>query len=50
MGYPKAERIECASFKDVGIREEFIGRYPRRFSGGQRRRYQRGRALALNPG
>ena len=35
--------------KDVGIREEFINRYPHEFSGGQRQRIGVARALALNP-
>jgi oligopeptide/dipeptide ABC transporter ATP-binding protein len=33
----------------VGIRKEFINRYPHQFSGGQRQRIGIARALALNP-
>lgn len=33
----------------VGLREEFINRYPHQFSGGQRQRIGIARALALNP-
>jgi len=35
--------------KDVGLRPEYIGRYPHEFSGGQRQRISIGRALASNP-
>lgn len=35
--------------RDVGMREEFISRYPHEFSGGQRQRIGVARALALNP-
>lgn len=35
--------------KIVGIRPEFINRYPHQFSGGQRQRIGIARALALNP-
>lgn len=35
--------------KEVGIRPEFINRYPHEFSGGQRQRIGIARALALNP-
>ncbi len=50
-GVPKAKRIEKVRqlLKDVGIREEFINRYPHEFSGGQRQRIGVARALALNP-
>ena len=50
-GVPKAERIKKVRqlLKDVGIREEFINRYPHEFSGGQRQRIGVARALALNP-
>ncbi len=35
--------------EDVGIRPEFLHRYPHEFSGGQRQRIGVARALALNP-
>jgi oligopeptide/dipeptide ABC transporter ATP-binding protein len=35
--------------EEVGLREEFYGRYPHEFSGGQRQRIGVARALALNP-
>lgn len=35
--------------EEVGIREEYINRYPHEFSGGQRQRIGVARALALNP-
>ena len=35
--------------KEVGIPEEFIGRYPHQFSGGQRQRIGIARAVALRP-
>ena len=35
--------------EDVGIRSEFLRRYPHEFSGGQRQRIGVARALALNP-
>lgn len=35
--------------KTVGIRPEFINRYPHQFSGGQRQRIGIARAIALNP-
>lgn len=38
-----------ALMKEVGIPEEFIGRYPHQFSGGQRQRIGIARAIALNP-
>src|SRR5258708_33851956 len=34
----------------VGLRTEYIDRYPHEFSGGQRQRIAIARALALNPG
>ena len=50
-GVPKAERIQKVRqlLKDVGIREEFINRYPHEFSGGQRQRIGIARALAVEP-
>jgi peptide/nickel transport system ATP-binding protein/oligopeptide transport system ATP-binding protein len=35
--------------KEVGLRPEYINRYPHEFSGGQRQRIAIARALALNP-
>jgi oligopeptide/dipeptide ABC transporter ATP-binding protein len=34
---------------DVGLRPEYVGRYPHEFSGGQRQRISIGRALAASP-
>jgi oligopeptide/dipeptide ABC transporter ATP-binding protein len=47
----KAERLERASelLRLVGLRQEFLRRYPHAFSGGQRQRIGIARALALNP-
>ncbi len=46
-----AERHERAVelVKEVGLQEEYLGRYPHEFSGGQRQRIGIARALALNP-
>ncbi len=43
----RAKVIEL--MKTVGIRPEFINRYPHQFSGGQRQRIGIARAIALNP-
>ncbi|RPI86792.1 MAG: dipeptide ABC transporter ATP-binding protein [Chloroflexi bacterium] len=47
----KAERTEKTAelLKLVGLRSEFMQRYPHAFSGGQRQRIGIARALALNP-
>ena len=47
----KAERMERVSelLRLVGLRQEFMRRYPHAFSGGQRQRIGIARALALNP-
>lgn len=47
----KAETIEKVKelMKEVGIRSEFINRYPHQFSGGQRQRIGIARAIALKP-
>lgn len=49
--YSKSEMEDKMSqlMKDVGLRPEYIGRYPHEFSGGQRQRISIGRALASNP-
>jgi oligopeptide/dipeptide ABC transporter ATP-binding protein len=36
--------------EEVGLRPEYVSRYPHEFSGGQRQRIAIARALALNPG
>jgi peptide/nickel transport system ATP-binding protein len=50
VGSPK-ERVErvAALLRLVGLRPEFMRRYPHAFSGGQRQRIGIARALALNP-
>ena len=49
--YSKSEMEDKMSnlMKDVGLRPEYIGRYPHEFSGGQRQRISIGRALASSP-
>jgi len=50
-GVSAAQRKErvLELLKEVGIREEFVNRYPHEFSGGQRQRIGVARSLALNP-
>jgi oligopeptide/dipeptide ABC transporter ATP-binding protein len=47
----KEERVEkvLELMGEVGLRPEYINRYPHEFSGGQRQRISIARALALNP-
>mgnify|MGYP004481810685 CR=1 FL=1 len=47
----KAERKErvLELMREVGLREDQVGRFPHEFSGGQRQRIGVARALALNP-
>jgi peptide/nickel transport system ATP-binding protein len=47
----KRDRIErvCELLRLVGLRQEFMHRYPHAFSGGQRQRIGIARALALSP-
>ncbi len=42
------ERVE-EIMRDVGLRPEYVSRYPHEFSGGQRQRISIGRALAASP-
>jgi oligopeptide/dipeptide ABC transporter ATP-binding protein len=47
----RRQRIErvASLMKEVGLRPEYVSRYPHEFSGGQRQRIGIARALALNP-
>ena len=44
----RRERVQ-ALMHEVGLRPEYVNRYPHEFSGGQRQRIAIARALALNP-
>lgn len=47
-GRERTDRVEQA-LKTVGLRPEYINRYPHAFSGGQRQRIGIARALVMNP-
>jgi oligopeptide transport system ATP-binding protein len=48
---PPRERREraCALLETVGLKADYVNRYPHEFSGGQRQRISIARAMALNP-
>jgi oligopeptide/dipeptide ABC transporter ATP-binding protein len=49
-GTPAERRMLALKLlSDVGLREEYFGKYPHEFSGGQKQRVGVARALALNP-
>ena len=47
-GQERSDRV-AAALEVVGLRREYLSRYPHAFSGGQRQRIGIARALALNP-
>lgn len=48
--YPKqAQRLAVEIFKEVGLDEQLLQRYPHQLSGGQRQRANIARALVVNP-
>ena len=47
-GQERSDRV-AATLEEVGLRREYMSRYPHAFSGGQRQRIGIARALALNP-
>jgi oligopeptide/dipeptide ABC transporter ATP-binding protein len=51
MGKSRADRMQMARklLDTVGLREDFVARYPHEFSGGQRQRIGIARAIATNP-